>query len=232
MLMIDRIHIILTLFLLLLSVDSTIVVADSVYKSFPATDRFVHEVPKRKSTVGTVIMQVKDKSIYIFLAREAYNPSKPQKAGTYSDLGGSARPAQPFLGEALRELNEETVGLLNPDPDTFSRRSRVVSIRRSDRDIVYFLYFPQPSDLPNVDALHAALKAPPDKRALHRERYEKTHYAWFRMDDLQKADPSGNVTAQTIDGTTMTIRLRPYFVRDFLKHPNLEAAIKGLLKCR
>lgn len=203
----------------------------SSQETFQTNKTILDERVGIKATVGTVIFRVLKGELYVLLGQEALNPRKPEKAFTYADLGGTGRTGETFLNELLRELREESIGLVSPPSASFVRRSVVLKIDRHDREIVYCLYLPEPSDIVDERDLNAKLLSASDKeRKENPEMYEKLHYEWIHFGDLRKVDDGGNAFVRVIDGRQGLIKIRAYFIKDFLKHPDLDKATAEIQK--
>ncbi len=185
--------------------------------------------PGGKGTVGAIPYTRKDGEVFILLAREDINGPNKKKAGTYADFGGSTKSNQTFLENMLRELKEETMGLLNPTPKYLLDNGRFVVKQNSKRTIIYSLF---PANKGELYIKAEQLNRYRDKkfRSLSQNELEKDDFAWLPLKKLIIAAKNGAITMKIkdIDGKLTKVNLRQFFVEDFLKNPMLEQVLEEL----
>ena len=98
--------------------------------------------PSEKSTIGVVPYFTKDHQIYLLLGRERIDGHKKEKAGKFSDFGGSVKlDGTTLMQNAIRELQEESLGQIILGEEDLLKKG-VVLFKRSpeNREIFYILY--------------------------------------------------------------------------------------------
>jgi hypothetical protein len=184
--------------------------------------------PVGKGTVGVIPYLKKGNKTFILLGREDINGSDKKKAGTYSDLGGSTKNDQTFLDNMLRELKEESMGLITPKAEYVLNQGIFIVKDSNDRRIIYAL-------IPAVDRLYVPAFALNEFRVkkqstLSPQEAEKDEFAWLNLEEIIAAvkKDASFVKVSDIDGKIHNITLRNYFVEDFIKNPEFNKALLTL----
>ncbi len=118
----------------------------------------LHTIPQEKATVGILLLYTFRGHPYVLLARERVDgPS--EKAGTFSDLGGSTQRGT-FLDNIVRELKEESAGVFNFSSALQQRRLIQKSIMleknnpQTRRKIIYLIYPLEPTEFKSANLLN------------------------------------------------------------------------------
>lgn len=201
-----------------------------------ATNKILQTVPLEKATVGVLLLYSEKEKSYILLGRERIDGNS-EKAGTFSDLGGSTQKGT-FLENALRELKEESANLF--DFFSVSKQKRILEKSivlqkinpQTKREIVYLIYPIKQQDFKSSKALDQArehLEKDPNTASSY---LEKDMYLWIDLKDLcrisfQNKEIKSPVLVHTLENHPEVIRLRPFFVIDCLHHPDFQKICKS-----
>lgn len=188
--------------------------------------------PSGKATIGILLLYQRNGENYVLLGREREDAA-PGKAGTFSDLGGKTQKGT-FLENALRELKEESAGVFNFFSPSHQKRilekSLVISKNnpQSGRKIVYLLYPLEPENFKSSATLDSARKRLQKDPTTPPSYLEKDLYVWVDLKDLCAFSVHNRTTQEespivhTLEGQVRRITLRPFFIKDFLKHPSFK----------
>jgi uncharacterized protein YnzC (UPF0291/DUF896 family) len=184
--------------------------------------------PEGKGTVGIIPYIKKGSKTYILLGREDIKGADKSKAGKYCDLGGSVKSDQSFLDNMLRELKEQSMGLITPKAEYVLNQGIFLLKDDNNRRIIYAL-------IPAVDKLYIPAFALNEFRLKKQETLtqaeaEKDHFVWLHLEEILAGVKNNHekIKVSDIDGKTHEIALGKYFIEDFLKSPELNKALISL----
>jgi hypothetical protein len=184
--------------------------------------------PPGKGTVGVIPYIKKGNKTFILLGREDINDSDKRKAGTYSDLGGTTKADQTYLENMLRKLKEESMGLITPKAEYILNQGVFIVKDIKNRRIIYAL-------IPAADKLYISASTLNNFRItkqaiLTKAEAEKDEFAWLHLESLLAVikHDINKIIVPDIDGKVHEIRLRKFFVEDFLTNPELNKALVNL----
>ena len=194
-------------------------------------NQILQTVPKAEATIGVLLLYKKNRKEYLLLARERED-GPGEKAGTFSDLGGKTQRGT-FLENALRELKEESAGLFNfssvsNQKNILEKSIIILKINpQTKRKIVYLIYPIKPQDFKSCSALNNARERLKQDIKTPSSYLEKDLYLWVDLEDLcdfslGKLKAQDSLLVHTLEGTSKVIRLRSFFIKDFLRNKTFQ----------
>jgi hypothetical protein len=176
-----------------------------------------------KGTVGMVLVCKENNRLYMLLSRERIGTSK-EKAGYFSDFGGkTARKNSTVIENMRRELREETVGIIKLHPKEIINNGYTVFKFNNLRPIVYTTFL-----LPKCFNTNLLEEKIMDKRLPDSYR-EKDQFLWLNASQLVK-DPQSEMMIKDNHHVVNKIRIKDFFLKDYLKNPEVKKIIKHLQK--
>ncbi len=204
----------------------------------------VLKVAKKKGTVGVIPYYFSHGRTYIFLGQELPG-GKSEKAGRFSDFGGSMNPdGKTILDHALREFHEEVMGQMWLEPEYVLKNGYLMhKHNESGRDIYYIFVKFTPKQIEKTkkfDVATVRLKAFPPANVF----LEKESFAWLSLDELiEQAQPQlpppsfeeeeteieekplitkpKKFSTHTPEGAPVKVLIRNFFLHDCLENQQL-----------
>jgi hypothetical protein len=182
-------------------------------------------IPKDKATVGVIPYYIQNNTVYLLLARERIDGAKKERAGKFSDFGGSVElDGTTFIQNAIRELKEESMGKINIREDALLKQGNVISKLSAKKREIYYIFYPMSEaeykDTKQLNALWPKLCANKPESS----ECEKDQYLWLNAEDIRKQ----NQQVHDIDGNLHTVTLREFFVQDCISNPDFVNLIDQL----
>lgn len=195
------------------------------------------DFPRGKATVGAVLYTIANKEVYILLAQESLNSGRDD-AGRFSDLGGAANPKQTFVENIMRELYEESYGLINMSRAYLLNNAQVFYLNRkktshsfsAGRDIFY-VAIPVEAPLSPVNFRKKRLELM-EKNNAHTPKsfLEKDRFEWINLNSILKYGSylEDGFMMHSISGQNVRISLRRFFWNDCLSHADFRRYFEQL----
>jgi hypothetical protein len=183
------------------------------------------KVPSDKATVGVIPYYIKDHQVYILLGRERIDGDKKERAGKFSDFGGSVElDGTSFAHNAIRELKEETMGQVSiNEKELYENGSILCKVSSKNRDIIYVFYPMSEQEYKKTRSLSSLWPALCSHKK-DSEECEKDQFTWFNVQDITNKSKQ----VRDIDGNSNIVPLREYFVQDCVEHPNFSKILEQI----
>lgn len=184
------------------------------------------KIPKEKATIGVIPYVIKDKQIYILLGRERIDGLKKERAGKFSDFGGTVEvDGSSLIANAVNELKEESMNqMIVSEEDLLSKGKVIYKLSSKNREIFYIFYPMSEQEYnttKNLDSLWPKLC----QHTVEAEECEKDKFVWLNANDLKNKQEK----VTDIDGNERSIKLREFFVSDCIEHPEFNTILQSLV---
>lgn len=205
--------------------------------AYTADGSYIHEdivstaqlskVPVEKATVGVIPYYVKDNQVYLLLGRERVDGLKKERAGKFSDFGGSVElDGTTLLHNAVRELKEESMRRIEiSEKDLLEKGKTVYKKSSKNRDIFYIFYPMTQQEYNNTKSL-SALWPVLCANKIEASDCEKDQFLWLSAKDLLHKEK----VARDIDGKSLEIKLREFFMQDCIENPAFARLLEQLIQ--
>lgn len=183
------------------------------------------KIPTAKATVGVIPYYTHDNQIYVLLGRERIDGNRLERAGKFSDFGGSVELDGTNLAQnAIRELEEETIGQIKLTPqDVLAKGILLQKLSSKGREISYIFYPMNEAEYKQTRELNRVWHTL-CTRNIETPQCEKDQFTWVSLHDIANKSPQ----ILDIDGNLHILQLREFFVQDCLEHPDFPHLVAHL----